>query len=159
MTIDLKRTVIKKKLRSFYITIIVILIIVFLLFTDVIDEDILKIKKYLISIFIGVLYVLMIIFNVIRDFNYIYYSDEGDKVVLRYFSLSIFTQKKSSIEIPKAALYGYMHNKSFMGLKEKIVLLQQLKNKVAKYPAVSITSLNTKQKNDLITSLNRLSRN
>lgn len=158
MTIDLRRTVIKRKLRSFYTTMIVILIIVLLLFTNFYDEETFKIKKHVLSIFIAGIYILIIIFNTIRNFNYIYYSDEGDKLVLRYFSLSIFAQRKSSIEIPKSAFNGYKLEKSILGLKENIVLLQQLQNKVAKYPAVSITSLNSKEKNKLISSLNKYSK-
>lgn len=155
MTIDLKRTVIKKKLRSFLTAIIVILLIVVLLFTNIYKEEIFKIDKYILLSLIVTVYILMIIFNVIRDYNYIYYSDEGDKIVFRFFSLSIFTQKKSSIEIPKATFKGYRLEKSLSGLKEKIVLLQHLKGNIAKYPAVSITSLTSKQKNILINSLNR----
>ncbi len=158
MTIDLRRTVIRKKLRSFYITIIVILIIVLLLFTNYYDEDVIKIDKYMLLIPVISLYILIIIFNVIRDFNYIYFSDEGDKIVFRYFSLSIFTQKKSSIEISKASFKGYKLERSLAGLKEKIVLLQQLKNNVARYPAVSITALTTKQKANLVNSLNKHSK-
>jgi hypothetical protein len=157
MTIDLRRTVIKKKLRSFYTAIIMILLIVVLLFTNIYKEEIFKLDKYILLILIVAAYILIIIFNVIRDFNYIYYSDEGDKIVLRFFSLSIFAQKKSSIEIPKATFKGYKLEKSLLGLKEKITLLQQLKNNIAKYPAVSITSLTSKQKNNLIGSLNRYS--
>ncbi len=158
MTIDLKRTVIKKKLRSFYTAIIVILLIVVFLFTNIYSDEIFKIDKYILLIFVVAVYILIIIFNVIRDYNYIYYSDEGDRIVFRYFSLSIFTQKKSSIEIPKYTFNGYKLEKSFAGLKEKLVLLQQLKNNVARYPAVSITSLTSKQKASLVNSLNKYSK-
>jgi len=158
MTIDIRRTVIKKKLRSFFTTIVVILVIVLILFTDVYDENIFKIDKVLITFIIVAIYFLTIIFNVIRDFNYIFYNDDGDKLLLRYFSLSIFTQKKNSIEIPKRSFAGYKLEKSFIGLKEKIVLLQQLENKIARYPSVSVTALNSQQKKSIINSLNRFSK-
>ena len=158
MTIDIRRTVIKKKLRSFFTTIIVILIIVLILFTGVYDEEIFKINKILATVIVIAIYFLTIIINVLRDFNYIFYSDEGDKLLLRYFSLSIFTQKKSSIEIPKSSFAGYKLEKSIIGLKEKIVLLQQLENRIARYPAVSITALNSQEKKSIINSLNRFSK-
>ena len=115
MTIDIRRTVIKKKLRSFFTTILVILIIVLVLFTNVYKEEIFKIDKVLLTVIIAALYILTILFNVIREYNYIYYSDDGEKIVFRYFSLSVFTQKKNSIEIPKRLFAGYMLEKSFMG--------------------------------------------
>lgn len=158
MIIDIRRTVIKKKLRSFFTTIAVILIIVLFLFTNFYKEEMFNIDKTLLIIIISALYILTIIFNVIRDFNYIYFNDDGEKIVFRYFSLSIFTQKKSSIEIPKGSFAGYKIEKSLIGLIEKIVLLQQLERKIARYPAVSITALNSQQKKNLINSLNKYSR-
>jgi hypothetical protein len=158
MTIDIRRTVIKKKLRSFFITILVILIIVLILFTDVYKEELLNIDKVLLTLITAGLYILTILFNVIRDFNYIYYNDEGEKIVLRYFSLSVFTQKKSSIEIPKRSFAGYRLEKSLIGLKKKIVLLQKQENRLARYPGVSITALNSEQKKNIIGSLDRFSK-
>jgi hypothetical protein len=158
MIIDIRRTVIKKKLRSFFMTIAVILIIVLVLFTNLYDEDAINISKVLMTVIIIAVYLLFILFNILRDFNYIYFNDEGDKLVLRYFSLSIFTQKKSSIEIPKRSFAGYKIEKSVAGLKERLILLQQLENRIAKYPAVSITSLTSKQKSDIVNSLDRFSK-
>ncbi len=158
MTIDIRRTVIKKKLRSFFTTIIVILVIVLILFTNVYKEELLNIDKVLLTFIVSGLYVLTILFNVIRDFNYIYYNDEGDKIVFRYFSLSVFTQKKNSIEIPKRSFAGYRLEKSFIGLKEKLILLQQNQNRIARYPAVSITALDSRQKKNIINSLNKFSK-
>ncbi len=157
MTIDIRRTVIKKKLRSFFTSILVLLIIVLVLFTNVYKEEMLKIDKVLLTVIIAGLYILTILFNVIREFNYIYYSDDGEKIVFRYFSLSVFTQKKNSIEIPKRLFAGYKLEKSFIGLREKIVLLQQLENRIARYPAVSITALDSRQKKSIIDSLNKFS--
>jgi hypothetical protein len=158
MTIDIRRTVIKKKLRSFFTAILVILIIVLLLFTNVYKEEMFNIDKVLLTIIIASLYILSILFNVIRDYNYIYYNDEGEKIVFRYFSLSVFTQKKNSIEIPKRLFAGYKLKKSFIGLRENLILLQQLQNRIARYPAVSITALDSKQKKSIIDSLNKFSR-
>jgi K+ transporter len=157
MIIDIKRTVIRKKLRSFYIAIAVILIIVLVLFANLFNEDAIKISKALMIVIIIAVYLLFIIFNMLRDFNYIYFNDEGDKLVLRYFSLSILAQKKNSIEIPKRSFAGYKIEKSFAGLKERLILLQQLERKIAKYPAVSITSLTSEQKSDIVSSLDRFS--
>ena len=158
MILDIRRTVIKKKLRSFFMTIAVILIIVLVLFTNLYDEDAMNVSKALMTFIIIGVYLLFIIFNILRDFNYIYFNDEGDKLVLRYFSLSIFTQKKNSIEIPKRSFAGYKIEKSVAGLKEKLILLQKLENRIAKYPAVSITALTSKQKSDVVNSLNIFSK-
>jgi hypothetical protein len=158
MIIDIRRTVIKKKLRSFFMTIGVILIIVLVLFTGLFNEDAMKISKALMTVIIIAVYLLFILFNILRDFNYIYFNDEGDKLVLRYFSLSIFTQKKNSIEIPKRSFAGYKIEKSIAGLRERLILLQQLENRIARYPAVSITSLTSKQKSDIVNALNRFSK-
>jgi len=158
MILDIRRTVIKKKLRSFFMTIAVILIIVLVLFTNLYDEDAMKISKLLMTVIFIAVYLLFVLFNILRDFNYIYFNDEGDKLVLRYFSLSIFTQKKNSIEIPKRSFAGYKIEKSIAGLKERLVLFQQLENRIARYPGVSITALTSKQKSDILDSLDRFSK-
>ena len=113
----------------------------------------LNIDKVSLTVIIVGLYILTIIFNVIRDFNYIYFSDDSEKIVFRYFSLSIFTQKKSSIEIPKSSFAGYKIERSLIGLIEKIVLLQQLERKIARYPSVSITATNSGRDRTIIRSI------
>lgn len=109
--------------------------------------------KYQWSVVISIIYLGVAILESYLNFNYIYYSDEGDRIVLRYFSMSFFNSKKNSIEIPNKDFKGYTLEKKFGGYKEYLTLIQDFKGKDAKYPAVNITALNQKQRSKLITSL------
>jgi hypothetical protein len=101
------------------------------------------------------LYIGASIVESILDYNYIYYSDEGDTIMLRYFSMSFFNKKKNSIEIPNKDFKGFSLEKKLGGLKEFIILIQEYKGKEAKYPPVKITALSKAQREKMIASLER----
>lgn len=153
MIIDIRKTVLKNKIRSFYSTLFFLTVIAVLLATNIYSDEIAGIDKYEFSILLACIYILTVLFSVIRNYHYIYYSDEGDKLILRYFSFSFWTQKKNSIEINKNELEGYQINQQFLGLRENLVLYQKIKDGRAKYPPVSITALSKSEKKELLDSL------
>jgi hypothetical protein len=155
MVIDIKRTVIKTQIRRMItlISFTVVIIVVVLAFN--LQNTILGMNKYQWGLIIGLLYFLSIIFESMLDLNYIYFSDSDDHIILRYFSMSIFNKKKHSIEIPKDVFGGYQLVSSLKGLKHKIILIEKVKDKTAKYMPVSLSSLNKKQLKQLITTLDK----
>ena len=92
------------------------------------------------------------------ELNYIYFSDDEDMIIFRYFSMSVFNKKKNSIEIPKDKFGGYKIVESLGGFKKQIILYQQLKKEKAKYRPVSITSLKGDELKILTTSLDKYSK-
>jgi hypothetical protein len=84
------------------------------------------------------------------ELNYIYFSDDEDHIIFRYFSMSVFSRKKNSIEIPKDKFGGYKIISSMGGFKKQIILYQQLKKEKAKYRPVSISGM-TKEQITLLT--------
>lgn len=155
MVIDIKRTVIKTQIRRMItlISFTVIILVVVLVFN--LQNTILGMNKYQWGLIIGLLYFLSIIIESVLDLNYIYFSDSDDHIILRYFSMSIFNKKKHSIEIPKDVFGGYQLVSSLKGLKHKIILMEKVKDKTAKYMPVSLSSLNKKQLKQLITTLDK----
>jgi len=155
MVIDIKRTVIKTQIRRM-ITLIsttVLIIVVVLAFN--LQNTFLGMHKYQWGLIIGLLYFLSIIFESMLDLNYIYFSDSDDHIILRYFSMSIFNKKKHSIEIPKDVFGGYQLVSSLKGMKYQIILLEKVKDKIAKYHPVSLASLNKKQLKQIISALDK----
>jgi hypothetical protein len=152
MVIDIKRTVIKIQLRRFITVLLFIAIIVFLL-TGIVKEKLWELSKYQWSMFVAALYLLTLIIDNVLEPYYIYYSDEGKKIIFRYFSLGFFNRRKSSIEIPKEQFVGFRIEKSLFGFKEKIILMQHVKNIDAKYPSVSLWALSKTEKHNLTESL------
>ncbi|MBN2349885.1 MAG: hypothetical protein JXJ22_13655 [Bacteroidales bacterium] len=152
MQLDIKRTIFKIQLRRFILAILFAVIIILILFINYYDKKLFGISKVLIVLVIAAVYIGLITYEMVREPNYIYFSDNGDKIIFRYFSLSLFNKQKSSIEIPKSEFYGYELEKK-SGIKEKIILIQKTRLGVAKYPPVSLTGLNEKEKEKLIRTL------
>ncbi len=155
MVIDIKRTVIKTQLRRLIVVVCFILVLLIVLIGVNEKYTVLGMNKYQWAMIIGLLYFLSIVFESILDLNYIYYSDRDEHIIFRYFSMSILNKKKNSIEIPKNVFAGYQLISSMKGIKKKIILLQKIKDKIAKYPPVSISSLNKRQFKQLIDSLDK----
>jgi hypothetical protein len=157
MILDIKRTILRKNLSSFITVIIVVLIITALLLLPVrnIFRDI---ENSLLAFFLGVAYVLYTVYNAFRNYHYIYFNDESDKIVLRFFSPNFFTSKKNSIEIPKKDYAGYVMDSFFMRYRETITLLRRTGMGIAKYPPVSLTALDAHERDALLEALDELKR-
>jgi len=156
MIIDIKKTIIKKNLGKFIALIILVLIICGLLFIPFRKDLINGVDNSLLAIFFAIAYVIHAFYETFRNYNYIYFNDESDKIVLRYFSPNLFTSKKNSIEIPKKDFAGYNLHSFFMRYRETITLFRRTGKGVSKYPPVSITALSNEERYSLLFTLNQL---
>ncbi len=155
MILDIKKTILRQNISSFVATIVFVLLIVVLLFVPFHNNLIPGVTNNLLALFMGMAYGLNALFRAFRKFNYIYYNDESDKLVLRYFSPNLFTSKKNSIEIPKKEFSGYALTGFFMGYREDLILQRKTPKGIASYPPVSITALTMQEKHDLLISLEK----
>lgn len=145
MVIDIKRTVIRTQLRRFITLIVVTLIMLMIVLLGNLQNDFLGINKYQWGLIVGLIYIISLMVEGALELNYIYFSDDEDLIIFRYFSMSVFSRKKNSIEIPKDKFGGYKIVSSMGGFKKQIILYQQLKKEKAKYRPVSITGMNKEQ--------------
>ncbi len=114
-------------------------------------------RKDLILITAG-LYLLIIIILYLLDLNYIYFSDDGDQIVVRYYPMRPFARKKKAVQIPRISLAGFEIKKTLFGLRKSLVLKQRTKKGIATYPGIGITALNSKETEALIAELRRFER-
>jgi hypothetical protein len=156
MVIDIQRTVLRKNLRAFILVLVFIFIILFLLLTGFYDDQLFGLTSYHLAIIIAGLYILIVLYNTLRQYNYIYYSDTRDTIILRYFSTGIMTHKKNSIELPKTDFAGYEKKRWLFGFREKVILRVKTPKGIANYPPVSFTALSKKEKQSIYQSLDRL---
>lgn len=157
MIIDIKKTIYRKNLGKLFALLFLVLVICLLLFLPV--YDLFKgIKNSMLAIFFAIAYVIYAFYESFRNYNYIYFSDESDKIVLRYFAPTYFTSKKNSIEIPKKEFAGYTLKSFFMRYRESITLIKRSGKGLAKYPPVSITALSPEERDSLLITLNRIKR-
>lgn len=156
MIIDIEKTIILKTKGKFIALIILVIAICGLLFVPLRNDLIFGLDNKILAMFVAGAYVLYSFYESFRNYNYIYFNDESDRIILRYFSTAIFTKTKNSIEIPKKDFAGYKLKSFLIRYRESILLFRKTPKGVAKYPSVSLTALNNEQRNALLASLNRL---
>jgi hypothetical protein len=159
MVIDIQRTVIKTQLRRFLTLIILAVFIIVVLLTGDRSKVILGMNKYSWALIIGLIYVVILVAESYLELNYVYFSDEGSNLILRYFSMSVMNRKKNSIEIPKDAFAGYEYQRSLWGFKKNIRLFQRFKRENARYPSVSLSGMSDKEVKLLLKTLDKYNRN
>ena len=139
-----------------YIAVIIFLpLIILLLTSEVIEDTLWGLNKYHWAIVLTLIYLGINIYEHLRDYNYIYADDSGEKVLFRYISLQPFKNKKYSIEIEKGKFHGYKIIRSMMNIQKRIVFYVQTPHGVAKYPPISITALEEDDLNKLKKMLNK----
>lgn len=155
MIIDNQKTIIKIKIRKLFLAILTGAIIVILLTTKIIGEEFFGLSNKGLSLLIGLLYVIYYLYQSFLEPNYIYFSDEGDKIVLRFYSTGLSGSKKSAFEIPKVYLHKFQIEKIIVNQKEKLILYQKTDKGIFKYPPVILSGLNDNEKRNLKNALKK----
>ena len=148
MKIDNKKNAVKLK-RWFYLVSVVIALVAlcfFLLFELII---------YGIAM-VGVFSVWFLFFHV-ADFQFIEYSDENGKILLRYFKVVRFGKGEyHSIEFPQQILQNAYFENSVFGKLSDLTFIVKTKRGIAEYPSVSLSAVPKEDRKKMQASLNRL---
>jgi hypothetical protein len=147
MVFDNKKTTMRIYSRKMIQAIIAVALLMVILVSGWFERDVLGVTKYQWVILVTLIYLVLVLLSRIRQMNFFYFSDEGDKILIRYHPIHPLVQKKSAIQIPKTGLAGYDIRSSILGLKKVLILRQSVKGKVAIYPPISITSLSEREIN------------
>jgi len=153
MEIDNSPQVVKDRKIMYGMVVGLIVLITAIMLADIFDQPLFKISREYYVLAVAVIYVLANIYRFLLDLNYFNYSDQGGKILIKYYSLRPFMQKYKTIEITRGSLVKYEIKKLMLGRKKQIILFQKIKNKIAKYPPISISALNKEEINTLIKSL------
>ncbi len=156
MIINIRRTILRKNVRAFILALVFVTFIVVLLITNIVEDVLFGLTSYHLAIIIACIYIVIVLFNSLRQYNYIYFSDEGDTIILRYFPTGVFTNRKNSIEIGKKNFVDYERKKWLFGFREKIIILVNTPRGIAKYPPVSFTALSKTEKQKIYQALDKL---
>ena len=106
-----------------------------------------------ISLILIVIYLLFYFFHLAIKTSYLYFSDDGFKIIIRFYPLKPINPKKSAYEIPKNQFYKYTFKKSFF--REEVTVYQKIGTNISKYPPFSLKGLNQEQKAMLFLSLKK----
>lgn len=155
MEINNQLRTIRFKLWKFLFLLVFVLLIITLHFTSIWVEPKFGITRIHLTILFTGLILAYYVIEYILDFQYIYYSDHGEKIILRYYSLRPMQNLKNAIEIPKSNLVKFEILSSFLNLKPKLVLYAKNRNGIAKYPSVCLSALTKEERLKLIQSLEK----
>lgn len=153
MKLDNRSNTYKVWFRKFLSTVVLMLLVILVGYTDYFKTPVLGIDKSWYLILIAVMYFGLTLLNILLKPNFVYFSDNGDKIVLRYYPMRIFNQKKNSIEIPKSSLVSWEIKKFLLGTCEMLYLTGRFKTGIARYPGVSLSAVNRKDREQIKSSL------
>ncbi|MFN8208437.1 MAG: hypothetical protein U0T82_13660 [Bacteroidales bacterium] len=145
MTVDITRTAIRVRVQNLLITLLFSALIIIVLLSNFFNSPILGLSRGMIILLLAVIYFLYAAYGLLLDRYYVFLNDDGQKIVFRYYSMRPLSQLKHSIEIPKGNFKGYEINYNRLGFIPRIVLFQQQKSGIFKYPPVSLSALSKKE--------------
>lgn len=155
MKIDNQKNIYKIWLRKMIFTILFTGSIVLVMFLKFFDQPESPVTKYHVIIAIAAVFIIISVIGVLRNPYYFYFDDTNDVLVFRYYPVGIFNSKKNSVQIPKQQFVKFEITKYFFGMEEKLILYQNYRNKVAKYPPISLSAVDRADKEKLKNTLQR----
>ena len=156
MTFDNSLTIKIQRFTLFIATLIILAYIILTYFERLIKYPFLGLDETIWTVGLVVIYLIIVFLPMIRNYRFIYFSDEGETIIIRYFESGIFGGRKNSVEINKKTLTGFKMESKYFGLIHSITLFQQYKEGIAKYPPVYISALSKKERTMILKSLNLL---
>ncbi|MEI6048775.1 MAG: hypothetical protein WCS03_07740 [Bacteroidota bacterium] len=154
MTFDNSRTIISLRLKLFAATVLFLAYIILTYVAELIKYPLLGMSDTVWTLILVAIYLFVIFLPMSLNYQFVSYSDEGETIIFRYFSAGIVGGRKNSVEIDKKTFSGYKIENRLFGLKQSIILFQQFKDGVAKYPPVYISALTREERVKVIRSLN-----
>jgi len=154
MTINNTKVVIRDRMMMYIMAISLIVIILVICLSDFFNDPVIGLSREMYVIIVCAIYIFYNFYRFILNINFFFFNDQSEKIVIKYYSLRPFMQKRRSIEIAKGLLVKYEIIRSFAGLKKNLVIYQKVKNNIAKYPPISVSALNNEEFKNLIVALN-----
>lgn len=154
MLIDIHKKVIAKQLRRMIVILVYAISVLLIILMGKPEKFIFGLNNHHWAIVLTIIFALFLVIESLFNYNYIYFSDQKEKIVLRYFSLGYFNRRKNSIEIPISEFVNYEVVSTFFGIQPKIILYRKVKDTEAKYPAVCLSLLSKSEIQKLKNCLN-----
>jgi hypothetical protein len=154
MTFDNSRSIIGLRIKLFSATILFLTYVTLVYVAKIIKFPLFGLSDTFCTVTLVVIYLFIAILPVILNYQFIFFSDDTEKIVFRYFTSGITGGKKNSVEIDKKSFGGFKVETRFFGLIQSIILFQNFREGVAKYPPIYISALSKEEKGKLINALN-----
>lgn len=158
MTLDNSRKIVSIRLALFLATFPFLAFIAVTYVARIIDFPVLGLSDTAWVVILAAIYIAIAFYPSILRYNYIYFSDDGNSIILRFYSTGIFKGPRQSIEIPKESFAGFSTRRAGLGLIPYIILSMERRGVVANYPPVSLSALKRRDREKIITCLERYNR-
>lgn len=146
MTFDNSKTIISVRIRLFAVTVVLIAYLILAYGADIIRFPVLGLNDTVWTVILAGLWLVMIIFPMFLNYQYVFFSDDTEKIIIRYFNAGIVGGRKNSVENDKRAFAGYRTESRLFGMVTSITLFQKFREGVAKYPPVYISALSKEER-------------
>jgi hypothetical protein len=154
MTFDNSRTIISLRIKLFVATIVFFAYIILTYFAKMLKFPLLGMSDTAWTFILVAIWFLFAFMPMFLNYQFIFFSDDSEKIVFRYFTAGLVGGRKNSVEIDKKSFSGYKIETRFFGLIQGIILFQKFQEGVAKYPPVYISALSREDRAKIIKSLN-----
>lgn len=154
MTFDNSKSIINFRIRLFAATIIFLTYLALAYVAKLIRFPMLGMSDTFWTVLLAALYLLIAFLPNLLNYQFIYFSDENEKIVLRYYTTGFIGGRKNSVEIEKRLFAGYKTESQLLGLVHTIVLFQKSGEGIAKYPVIYISALKKAERAKMIRTLN-----
>ena len=155
MTFDNSKTIIGVRIKLFAATVLFLAYIALTYAAKLIKFPLLGLNDTAWIIILVAIYLVIAFMPMILNYQFVFFSDEGENIVFRYFTAGIVGGKKNSVEINKRAFKGYKTESKYFGLVRSVILFQKIGEGIAKYPPVYISALNHDQRTKLFAALSK----
>ena len=142
------------RIKLFGCTVIFLVYIALTYVAKLIKYPLLGLSDTVWTLILVALYALVAFYPMFLNYQYIYFSDDGEDIIFRYFTTGLVGGKKNSVEINKRTFSGYKTESKLFGLILSITLFQKINNGIAKYPPIFISALDREQRKKVLRSLN-----
>ena len=103
---------------------------------------------------VAILMVLLFIVMMLMQYNYFFCEINNDKLIFKFHGLAPLNKEYKTYKIKTQNFKSFNINSSMFGLIKKLTIFIVVeKNKIAKYPPVSISALSSEQEKQLVNAL------
>jgi len=155
MTFDNSKKIISFRINLFFVTMLALAWLAVVYIIKLIKFPLLGIEDGIWTLAVVAIWVIVAFLPMILNYQFVYFSDDGDNIVFRYFTAGIVAGKKNSVEINKNKFGGFKVEKQLFGLSRSIILYQKAGQGTAKYPPIHISALTKEQRKKMLYSLSQ----
>ena len=102
------------------------------------------------------IYLVFILIPIILKYQFIYISDENEKLSIKYYNIGFLPGKKKNIEFDLIEFHKFEIIKSVFDLRKSLVIYRKMKKGIAKYPPISLMGLKPVQRKQVTEMFTKL---